>query len=136
MNINDQDLVFTRKNLHYNKGDTIFKEQDDGEEMYFIDSGEIQIVKRLGDVDVNIANLVSSDFFGEMALITGNKHSASAIAFANCSLHVMDKETFKSNITNNLGFNDRILVSLAQRLAKNDLSFAILFEELSKSTQP
>jgi CRP-like cAMP-binding protein len=71
-----------------------------------------------------------------MALITGNKHSASAIAFTDCSLHVMDKETFKSNITNNLGFNDRILVSLAQRLAKKDLSFAILFEELSKSTQP
>jgi CRP-like cAMP-binding protein len=104
--------------------------------MYFIDSGEIQIVKRLGDVDVNIANLSPSDSFGEMALITGNKYSASAIAFANCSLHVMDKETFKSNITNNLGFNDRILVSLAQHLTKKDLSFAILFEELSKSTQP
>jgi len=136
MNINDQDLVFTRRNLHFDKGDTIFKEQDDGEEMYFIDSGEIQIVKRLGDVDVNIANRSSSDFFGEMALITGNKHSASAIAFANGSLHIMDKETFKSNITNNLGFNDRILVSLAQRLTKKDLSFTILFEELSKSTQP
>ena len=93
--MNIKDLVFTRKNLHFNKGDTIFKEQDDGEEMYFIDSGEIQIVKRLGDVDVNIANLSSSDSFGEMALIIRNKYSASAIAFANCSLHVMDKETFK-----------------------------------------
>jgi CRP-like cAMP-binding protein len=134
--MNTKDLVFTRKNLHFNKGDTIFKEQDDGEEMYFIDSGEIQIVKRLGDVDVNIAYLNSGDFFGEMALITGNKHSASAIAFDNCSLHVMDKETFKSNITSNRDFNDRILVSLAQRLAKKDLSFAILFEELSKSTKP
>ena len=61
MNINDQDLVFTRKNLHFNKGDTIFKEQDDGEEMYFIDSGEIQIIKRLGDVDVIIPNLSPSD---------------------------------------------------------------------------
>ena len=74
MNINDQDLVFTRKNLHFDKGDTISKELDDGEEMYFIDSGEIQIVKRLGDVDVNIANRSSSDFFGEMALIIRNKY--------------------------------------------------------------
>ena len=134
--MNIKDLVFTRKNLHFNKGDTIFKERDEGEEMYFIDSGEIQVVKTLGDVDVNIASLSPGDFFGEMALITGSKRSTSAIAVTDCSLHVMDKETFKSNITNNRDFDNRLLVSLAHRLEKKDLSFAILFEELSKSTQP
>ena len=134
--MNIKDLVFTRKNLHFNKGDTIFKERDEGEEMYFIDSGEIQVVKTLANVDVNVAYLSSGDFFGEMALITGNKHSASAIACTDCSLHVMDKETFKSNITDNRDFNDSILLSLAQRLAKKDLSFSILFEELSNSTKP
>ena len=134
--MNIKDLVFTRKNLHFNKGNIIFKERDEGEEMYFIDSGEIQIMKRLGNVDVNIANLSSGDFVGEVALITASRHSNSAIAFIDCSLHVMDKETFKSNITNNSDFNNRILVSLAHRLAKKDLSFSILFQELSKSTKP
>ncbi|MHC4138643.1 MAG: cyclic nucleotide-binding domain-containing protein [Planctomycetota bacterium] len=134
--MNIKDLVFTRENLHFNKGDTIFKERDEGEEMYFIDSGEIQVVKALGDVDVNIASLSPGDFFGEMALITGSKRSTSAIAVTDCSLHVMDKETFKSNITNNRDFDNRLLVSLAHRLEKKDLSFTILFEALSKSTKP
>ena len=134
--MNTKDLVFTKKYLHFKKGDVIFKELDEGEEMYFITSGEIQIMKTLGGVDVNIAILSAGDFFGEMALITGSKHSISAIAFADCILHVMDKETFKSNITNNREFDSRVLVSLAHRLERKDLSFAILFEELSKSTKP
>ncbi len=93
-------------------------------------------MKTIDKVNVNIAYISSENFFGEMALITGSKRSTSAIALTDCSLHVMDKETFKSNITNNREFDNRILVSLAHRLEKKDLSFTILFEALSKSTKP
>ena len=115
-----KDLVFTSKNLHFNKGDTIFKERDDGEEMYFIDSGEIQVVKTLANVDVNIAHLSSGDFFGEMALITGNKHSASAIAFTDCSLHVMDRkhlsQTLQTTATLMTEFFYRLLSALQKKI--------------------
>ena len=134
--MNTKDLVFTRKNLHFEKGDVIFNEQDEKEEMYLIDSGEIKIVKTIGDVDVNIAYLSSSDFFGEMTLITGSRRVASAIAFTDCNLHVMDKEAFMSNITNNRDFVNRVLVSLARRLEETDLSFALLFKIVSKSSKP
>ncbi len=134
--MNIKDLVFTRKNLHFKKGDVIFNERDEGEEMYFIDSGEIQIVKTIGDVDVNIASLSSGDFFGEMALITGSRRVASAKAFTDCNLHVMDKDTFMSNITSNRNFVNRILVTLACRLEETDLSFTLLFKIVSKSSKP
>ncbi len=134
--MNTKDWVFTRKNLHFKKGDVIFNERDEGEEMYFIDSGEIQIVKTIGDVDVYIASISSGDFFGEMALITGSRRAASAIAFTDCNLHVMDKEAFMSNITNNRDFVNRVLVSLARRLEETDLSFALLFKMVSKSSKP
>ena len=134
--MNKEDWVFTRKDLHFKKGDVIFNERDEEEEMYLIDSGEIQIVKTIGDVDVNIASLGSGDFFGEMALITGSRRVASAIAFTDCNLHVMDKEAFMSNITNNRDFVNRVLVSLARRLEETDLSFALLFKMVSKSSKP
>ncbi len=79
--MNIKDLVLTKQNLHFEKGDVIFNEQDEKDEMYLIDSGEIQIVKTIGDVDVNIASLSTGDFFGEMTLITGSRRVASAIAF-------------------------------------------------------
>ncbi len=71
--------------------------------MYLIDSGEVKIVKTIDDVVVNISyrNLSSDDIFGEMSLITGSRRVASAIAFTDCNLHVMDKEAFMSNIANN-----------------------------------
>ncbi len=132
-----KDWVFTRKNLHFKKGDIIINERDEGEEMYFIDSGEIQIVKTINDVDVNIASLSSGDFLGEMALITGSRRVASAIAYTDCTLHVMDKETFMSNVTNNRDFLNRVLVSLARRLEEMDLNFAALFKKMaSKSSMP
>jgi CRP-like cAMP-binding protein len=134
--MNIKDWVFTRKNLHFKKGDVIFNERDEGKEMYLIDSGEIQIVKTIGDVDVNIASLGSGDFLGEMALITGSKRVASAIAFTDCNLHVMDKETFMSNITNNRDFVNRVLVTLARRLEETDLSFTLLFKIVSLSSKP
>ncbi len=134
--MNTKDLVFTRKDLHFKKGDVIFNERDEGEEMYFIDSGEIQIVKTIGDVDVNIASLSSGDFFGEMALITGSRRVASAISFTDCNLHAMDKEAFMSNITNNRNFVNRILVTLACRIEETDLSFTLLFKIVSKSSKP
>jgi len=133
--MNIKDWVFTRKNLHFKKGDVIFNKHDEGKEMYFIDSGDIEIVKTLDDVDLNIASLSSGDFLGEMTLITGNKRVASAIAFSDCNLHVMDKKAFMSNITNNRDFVNRVLLSLARRLEEVDLSFTLLYKEVSESSK-
>ena len=129
-------LGFYQENLHFEKGNTILNEQNKREEMYLIDSGEIKIMKTIGDVDVNIAYLSSGDFFGEMTLITGSRRVASAIAFTDCNLHVMDKEAFMSNIANNRDFVSRILVTLVHRLEGTDLSFTLLFKLISKSSKP
>ncbi|OHC00609.1 MAG: hypothetical protein A3G70_06390 [Planctomycetes bacterium RIFCSPLOWO2_12_FULL_39_13] len=83
-------------------------------------------MKTIGNVDVNIANLSSGDFFGEMALITGSRRVTSAIAFTDCSHHVINKEAFMSNITNNRDFVNSVLVTLARRLEETDLSFTLL----------
>ncbi len=136
--MNTKDLVFTRKNLHFKEGDVIFNEQDEGEEMYLIDSGEVKIVKTIDDVVVNISyrNLSAGDIFGEMSLITGSRRVASAIAFTDCNLHVMEKEAFMSNISTNWDFANRILVTLARRLEETDLGVALFSKLISESSKP
>ena len=60
--------------------------------MYIIRSGEIKI-KRVDD-DNNetlLAKLAEGDFFGELALIDGDKRSASAVAAADSRLAVIFK---------------------------------------------
>ena len=113
-------LCFTQKNLHFKKGEFVFKEHDVGDELYFIHSGRIKIAKLVGDTEAVLSILNEGDFFGEMSLITGSKRIASAIAQTNCKLHTMDRKTFEHNLSNNKNFMKKILESLAFRLEETD----------------
>jgi len=119
--MNKGDLLFTRKKVLFKEGDVICREdEEDGNEMYVIDSGRVSIVKKIGDSDIILTTLDEGDYFGEMALITGSKRSASAIAHTQCKIHTMDKEAFESNLTNNINFTRKLLGTLARRLEATD----------------
>ncbi len=131
--VNLKNLVFTEKKLYFKKGSVIFKEQDkDGKKMYFIDSGRVKIVKKVGDSEATLTVLDSGDFFGELALITGNKRVASAIALTDCKLHTMDKETFELSLLNDKKFMRKILKTLALRLEETDLNLKRHLERISR----
>ena len=116
-------LLYTRKKILFKEGDIIFKENaEDCKEMYIIDSGRVNIVKKVEDTDISLTTLDEGDFFGEMSLITGSKRSASAIAHTKCKLHTMDKETFEFNLSNDIIFMRQILETLAHRLEETDTS--------------
>ncbi len=131
--MNPKSLRYTEKKLHFKEGDIIFKEQDeDAKEMYFIDSGRVKIVKKVGDTEATLAILDAGTFFGEMTLITGNKRSASAIAQTDCKIHTMDKETFELNLLNDKKFMRKILVTLALRLEETDLNLKRHLRRISR----
>jgi CRP/FNR family transcriptional regulator, cyclic AMP receptor protein len=130
--MNLKKLFFTGKKLHFKKGNVIFKEQEDSKKMYFIDSGRVKIVKKVGDSEPTLTILDSGDFFGELALITGNKRVASAVALTDCKLHTMDKETFESNLLNDKKFMRKILETLAFRLEETDLNLKRHIERISR----
>lgn len=130
--MNLKKLFFSEKKLHFKKGNVIFKEQEDGKKMYFIDSGRVKIVKKIGDSEPTLTILDSGDFFGELALITGNKRVASAVALTDCKLHTMDKETFESNLLNDKKFMRKILETLAFRLEETDLNLKRHLERITR----
>ena len=121
--MNLKGLVFTEKKLRFKNGEIIFKNQEEGKEMYFIDSGRIKIVMNEGDNEIILATLDADDFFGEMALITGNERIVSAIAITDCKLHTMDKKTFEDNLLNDKMFMRKIVESQASRLEETGLNF-------------
>ena len=53
-----KNLIYTEKKIHFKEGDIIFKENDEGaKEMYFIDSGRVKIVKKVGDANATLATI-------------------------------------------------------------------------------
>lgn len=115
-------LNFTEKKVRFKSGEVIFNKQEEGTNMYFIESGRVKIVMTAGDNEIILATLDSGDFFGEMALITGNKRIATAIALTDCKVHTMDKKTFMENLLNDKRFMMKVLESQASRLEETGLN--------------
>ena len=86
-------------NRIYVAGEYIFYQGDPGLGMYLIRDGEVEI-KREGTSKkaVQLAKLKKGDFFGELALVEGEKRSASAIAIKDTKLAVIFKPDLEDYI--------------------------------------
>lgn len=73
----------------------IFKEGDYANHCYFILSGKIKIYIHLNEKEKEIAVLSTGNLFGELALLTDDIRSASAISITPCKLLVLKKQTFQ-----------------------------------------
>jgi CRP/FNR family transcriptional regulator, cyclic AMP receptor protein len=66
---------------NYLSGEYIFYQGDPGIGLYVIREGEVQISRSgTNGMEINLATFKKGDFFGELALVDGEKRSASAIA--------------------------------------------------------
>ncbi len=127
-----KELSFTEEKVRFKKGDFIFKEQEDGRFMYFVDSGRAKIIKKVGDDEATLVILDTGDFFGEMALITSNKRVASAVAFTDCKLHSMNKESFDANLLHSAKFMKTMLETLAFRLEETNVNLKRHLKRISR----
>jgi CRP/FNR family cyclic AMP-dependent transcriptional regulator len=79
-------------NRNYLAGEYVFYQGDPGIGLYIVREGEIEIVRESDKGDkVKLASANKGDFFGELALIDGEKRSASALAKTDTKLSVIFK---------------------------------------------
>lgn len=80
----------------YPAGEFVIKEGDAGETMYLIVSGEVAVVKGLGeDQEIELARIGAGDYFGEMALVDDVVRSATVRTEKESRLLVLHKQEFK-----------------------------------------
>lgn len=89
--------LFSRlNNVHVPKGHFLFKAGDDGDAMYFINSGKVEVLTRKGQL---VSILRQGDFFGEGSLLEeDNKRFSSARAAAPTDLMKISREEFERYI--------------------------------------
>ncbi len=76
----------------YVPGEYIFYQGDPGIGLYIIREGEVKIYREHEDgKKINLATFSKGDFFGELALVDGEKRSASAIAQTDTRVSVIFK---------------------------------------------
>ncbi len=81
----------------YRKNETIFHQGDPGDSLYIIESGSVKIVlpSPEGEEGAIIATLARADFFGELALLDGAPHSATAVAIEPTEALVLRRDRFE-----------------------------------------
>jgi small-conductance mechanosensitive channel/CRP-like cAMP-binding protein len=101
--------------LHYAAGERIIGEGEPGDSFFVVDRGEVEVSKKLGGKDRPLARLMSGQFFGEMALLTGETRSATVVAAADVDVFRLDKAGFQKIIAGNPSIAVGISEILAER---------------------
>src|SRR4029077_10912785 len=97
--VTDEALVACVRSLkvrRFRRGETIFHQGDPGDSLFIIESGAVKIVlpSPEGEEGAIIATLTRGDFFGELALLDGAPHSATAVALEPTDALVLKRDRF------------------------------------------
>lgn len=77
---------------NYAPGDRIIRQGDPGDRFYLIRQGKVSV--RKGNPEDHVVELAAGDFFGEMALLSGQPRNASVWATEACLLYSLHQDRF------------------------------------------
>jgi len=105
-------------NRNYVSGEYIFYQGDPGLGLYLIRDGEVIIQRKKEEEEIiSLASFTKGDFFGELALIDGEKRSASAISNSDTRLAVIFKPDLDEFIENYPKSGIKILRGISEIIA-------------------
>src|SRR4051812_37055709 len=84
--------------------------------MYVVTQGEVEIRRKVGDVERVLAVLPAGEFFGEMAILNARPRSATAVVRVKSRLLVIEGSTFEAMLRARPEIALRIIKALATRL--------------------
>lgn len=91
---------------NYAPGDQIIRQGDPGDRFYLIRQGKASV--RKGNPEVPIAELAEGDFFGEMALLSGQPRNASVWAKEACLLYSLHQDRFNAALAESVSMEAEV----------------------------
>lgn len=106
----DMDIILNAMDFkRFRKGDTVIKQNDDGNELFIVEHGRLSCSKYQNGQYMQIRYYQPGEFFGELALLYNTPRQATITALEDCELLSLDRETFNhivrdSMISNSVKF--------------------------------
>lgn len=118
-------------------GDVIFRQDDPSRHLYMVLSGEIDV--RMGADEVSVGKVLAGDVLGEISLVEGMPHSATAVAAQDSQLIVLTGQDFEALIQRypRIGVTvmRNIARSLGSKLRTADLAMTQLLPNHARVTR-
>jgi CRP/FNR family cyclic AMP-dependent transcriptional regulator len=110
-------LFLDKEATSFAPGQFVFKAGDQGEAMYIVVEGEVEIL----DGSVLLETSGQGSIVGELALIDDEPRSATAIAKTDCRLVAVDRRRFQYMVQETPLFALSVMKVLADRLRKKNM---------------
>ena len=118
--------AFGRFTRTFQAGEMIFSEFEPGDNFYLIQSGRVQLVKIIGDIERTLDILQPSEMFGEMAILENSPRSATAIAVDTVKVLEFNSQNFDILMMGNPQIALKLLRLFAKRIYDSKRRFMIL----------
>lgn len=107
-------------------GETVFDEGDPGDQLYVIQSGEVELVRETASKQRVVARLGPGDFFGELGVVMGEPRSSRAVAVNTTRLIALDRDTLEAMCMEQPVIAIRMIRVLVSRLIEAERRLAAL----------
>jgi CRP/FNR family cyclic AMP-dependent transcriptional regulator len=102
----------------FQDGQIIFKEGSNGDWIYVVEEGKVEISKNVGGQNIVIETLQESDIFGEISYIDKTPRSATATAKGTTVVGIIDRDFFDAEFNKISADFQQVFKTVAFRLRK------------------
>lgn len=96
-------------------GQTVITQGEPGDNFYLIRDGSVDVSQVIDGSQKKVAELVTGDFFGEAALMTGDPRNATVVTKQDTVLYALDKEEFQAALSTSDSFEQELRKALFER---------------------
>jgi CRP-like cAMP-binding protein len=118
--------AFGRFARTFQAGEVVGGEFEPGDNFYLIQSGRVQLVKLIGDIEKILDILQPSEMFGEMAILEAAPRSATAIALDTVKVLEFNSQNFEILMLGNPQIALKLLRMFSKRIYDSKRRFMIL----------
>ena len=102
---------------HYEPGQIVFNQGDLARGFFIILDGQVEVVRQRGGVEELVASLGPGEYFGEISLLFGVRHTATIRALTTVDLLIMNGNDFTALANSSADFRDLLGGVMRQRLS-------------------
>lgn len=114
----------------YNDGDVILEEGASSREMYIVQSGKVEIVKRVGDKEAVLATLDEGGIFGAISMVDAKPRTATVTAVGETRVLAVDQLEFLRLSKADPALTQRILISMGHRIREQNDKLCMVLDRL------
>jgi len=126
LGISERARLVSRYGRTFAAGEVIFREDEAGTDAFLLQEGRVRLLKTIRNAERSLIVLKPGDLFGESALLDAATRSSTAVALTDGVALALDRQTFRSLLTNYPPIAVRVMEQLVRRVRDAEDQIEIL----------